>query len=478
MKNSILIVLGFFTSLVSFAQTPWVRTYGGPNEEKGYSLILAPDSGFYVVGFTGSFGAGSTDMYIIKTDSLGQFQWQKTIGTANIDIAEDIIYANNPGEYFIAGYSNGFYPYEYNFYFAKIDANGDTIRTNNAGTAEWDLCHAAVATGDGYLMVGESYYLSNGGTHGYLMKVNENLDTLKTYLHYTNEYTVFNDIIAVSSNKYLVVGNSYNEAKDSSDAMIWLFNGDGDLLQELRIDYGKNEYLNCAAASYGNGIMLGGYYHYDSTKFSKSLQIKLSDSADVVDWYLMAPEADDYGLEITDYAHYGNDAFILSGESRYKYNDDHQAVIIRSYPDGYPVFNKESGILLIIDGFFGIARAHDNGIIATGYTRSYGPGIQALMISKFGEWGATYNGAIVSNEEKEIETWKIYPNPTHNYLYIEAKSDAQIRILDMTGNVVTNAKITGAGVHSISVENLASGVYNLQILSSDYAISHTKFVKN
>lgn len=477
LKYKLFVFLSLWSSL-AYAQTPWVRTYGGPNEDKGQSLILAPDSGFYVVGYTGSMGFGASDMYILKTDSLGLFQWQKTIGTNNIDIAEKIIESNTPNAYFIAGYSNGFFPYEYDFYFAKIDANGDTIRTQHSGTDEWDLCHSAVATGDGYLMVGETFKFGQSGTHGYIVKVDENLDTVRTYIHQMPVTSVFKDIIKISATKNLIVGYTLNVANDSTDGYAWVVDNDGNILNDIRINYGKNEILTCAAASFGNGIMLGGYFSYDSTQFHKSLQVKLSDSADAILWHLMAPELDDYGLQINAYAHLGNDAFIMAGESRYKYNDDHQAVVIRSFPDGLPFFNKESGIIEPKDGFFGIVRGHDNGLVATGYTRSYGPGIQALILSKFGEFGSVATSVTLDEENFTPSEWAVYPNPAQNLLYIQSVHSSHFQLLDMTGRVMKIGAFNGAGNHSLSISELPSAIYFLILKGENGAYASFKIIKN
>ncbi len=49
----------------------WSKAYGGTNAEQGLLLELASDGGFMVGGYTISFGNGSKDFYIVKTDANG-----------------------------------------------------------------------------------------------------------------------------------------------------------------------------------------------------------------------------------------------------------------------------------------------------------------------------------------------------------------------------------------------------------------------
>jgi hypothetical protein len=49
----------------------WSQTYGGVEDDVGYSAIVAPDGGYIIAGETRSFGAGGSDVYLVKTDIAG-----------------------------------------------------------------------------------------------------------------------------------------------------------------------------------------------------------------------------------------------------------------------------------------------------------------------------------------------------------------------------------------------------------------------
>ncbi len=80
----------------------WSRTYGGASNELANDVEVTSDSGFVMTGSTQSFGAGSQDVYVVRTDSNGDSLWSKTVGTAASEFANAIRQAPN-GRYIIGG---------------------------------------------------------------------------------------------------------------------------------------------------------------------------------------------------------------------------------------------------------------------------------------------------------------------------------------------------------------------------------------
>ena len=64
----------------SNGDTLWTRTYGGTEHDISNSMHSTPDGGFVLVGYTRSFGAGDADIYLIRTDADGDTLWTRTYG--------------------------------------------------------------------------------------------------------------------------------------------------------------------------------------------------------------------------------------------------------------------------------------------------------------------------------------------------------------------------------------------------------------
>jgi len=108
----------FLIKINASGNLQWAKTYGGTSWVEAYSVQQTSDGGYIVAGFTASFGAGSYDVFLVKTDTFGNLQWAKTFGGTSVDRAYSVQQTSDGG-YIVAG---GTYP---NVFLIKTDANGD-----------------------------------------------------------------------------------------------------------------------------------------------------------------------------------------------------------------------------------------------------------------------------------------------------------------------------------------------------------------
>jgi hypothetical protein len=105
-KNFLLIAT-LLLSQIADAQTMFQKHYGGQYDDGGGSVLQTDDGGYIVAAQTFSFGTGTSDIYIIKTDAFGNEIWSKVYGGNGWDAPFGIIPANNTG-YIIVGQTSSF----------------------------------------------------------------------------------------------------------------------------------------------------------------------------------------------------------------------------------------------------------------------------------------------------------------------------------------------------------------------------------
>jgi PKD repeat protein len=102
----------------------WQKTYGGASTEEAHSIQETSDGDFIVAGSTGSFGAGSYDVWLLKLDSTGSVVWKKTYGGTSSDQAQTVRQTADGG-YIVAGHTYSFGAGSQDAWVLRLDANGD-----------------------------------------------------------------------------------------------------------------------------------------------------------------------------------------------------------------------------------------------------------------------------------------------------------------------------------------------------------------
>ncbi|WP_347487619.1 hypothetical protein ABDB91_10545 [Desulfoscipio sp. XC116] len=150
----------------------WHREFGGPGEDTGACVLQTTDGGFIIAGATTSSGAGDSDAYLIKTSAKGIKEWEKTFGGKETDFATTVRQTSDGG-YIAAGQTYSYGAGGYDVYLVKTDALGNQDWTQTFGGVGWDTAASVEQTDDGgYIVIGQTASLGAGNNDIYLIKTN------------------------------------------------------------------------------------------------------------------------------------------------------------------------------------------------------------------------------------------------------------------------------------------------------------------
>jgi len=157
-----------------------IHTFGSIANDVAEDVAITHDGGIILIGSTASSGDGNTDIYILKTDSMCNREWSYAIGGNNNDWGYAIKQTFDKG-FIIAASSNSYGNGGYDAMLLKRDSVGNYQWQKTYGNNDWDFAYDVVQTFDsGYVFCGETYNNTAGFSDVYVVKTNSIGDTLWT----------------------------------------------------------------------------------------------------------------------------------------------------------------------------------------------------------------------------------------------------------------------------------------------------------
>jgi len=193
----------------------WNKTYGNPGagweSNHAYSLVATSDGGYALAGETWSFGAGMADYWLVKTDSSGNVQWNRTYGGDNVDKAESVV-ATSDGGFVIAGIQWSFEPY--GVWLVKTDASGN-MQWNKTyeGTEDEgdDIPRSVIATPDGgYALTGGPWFIKTDALGNVQWNITYGGKEITVNGTYSFESYATYALVAASDGGYALAGSAVN----------------------------------------------------------------------------------------------------------------------------------------------------------------------------------------------------------------------------------------------------------------------------
>ena len=256
----VVVIIGFlFLAAPAEAVITFERTYGGTSEDGGFSVQETQDGGYIIAGMTYSFGAGSADVYLIKTDSAGDTVWTKTYGGTGWNEGH-AVQETQDGGYIIAGFTEPFGSSLKDVYLIKTDSVGDTVWTKTYGGTDSDYGNSVQATQDGgYIIAGTTWSSGAGSSDVWLIKTDAVGDTVwtKTYGDTNSEYGY--SVQETQDGGYIIAGTTYSFGVGSGDVYLIKTDAVGDTVWTKTYGWTGWDEGHAVQATQDEGYIIAGF---------------------------------------------------------------------------------------------------------------------------------------------------------------------------------------------------------------------------
>jgi hypothetical protein len=379
-----IILVACLVAGVAFAQAPdtlWTRVYGGSGNEAAVAVQQTADSGYILVGSTSSFSAGIQDFYLLKTDVNGDTIWSHLYGGATKDQALSVRQTSDGG-YIMAGVTDPAGSDSGNVYVIKTDSMGNVTWPHTFGGSYYDAGTCVRQTSDGgYIVAGATGTSIIDLANALLLKLNSsgaqswshNYGGLGADLAASVEQTSDGGyILAGFTAPFLsLIGDMYLVKTNSSGTLTWSRTFGGDSL----------DIALSLCLTYEGGYILAGLTQSFGAGGSDAYVVKTNSSGDSLWTRTYGGSGDDYASSIqrTSDGNYiiagGTTSFGVSGSAAY---------LIKINGSGDTLWTKivdEPGT----DAAAAVQQAFDGGFIAAGGTNSSGPDSSNVWLFKLME---------------------------------------------------------------------------------------------
>ncbi len=200
----------------------WARSYGGSGTDVINDVKVLPDGSIIAVGYTTSSGAGGKDVLVMKLSPEGGIAWAKTYGGTKDDVANAVAIADN-GDVIVAGWTGSFGAGDYDVWVLHLDSNGNVKWQKTYGGSDYDEANAVALASNGDIIVAgwTGSFGAGGGVWVLRLDANGNVKWQKTY---REEYWNNANAVVIADNGDVIVAGHYG-----GDAWVLRLPPDGDL---------------------------------------------------------------------------------------------------------------------------------------------------------------------------------------------------------------------------------------------------------
>lgn len=416
----------------------WWKTYGGSKYEACTNMDNTSDGGFILGGWTTSFGGTDQDPYIVKTDSNGNFQWHKTINSNALEDWPAVVLSTKDGG--ILSVTTEVQKQVGNnvwvkIYFNKYNLAGNLLWRKNIG----DTLHQPPVFAVKEASNGDVVVIGNNQYYNIIIKVDANGDSLlmETVFYLDGKCSLSSqygfDVALIDSGGYAIAGfiaPSPANINNTQDA--WLSTYDSLGCQLPNAPFNLTATLNII----GNDTMADLNWQYNSTNPNEVFMIERY-WEDFYAWIILNDNCFNTTPPI------GN--FFVS-------NTFYTDTLSNQTTTTFVNQTKAKYRILAVDTLTHLTSCHSNIAVVD-------------LLSRVEEKTANKN------------TVYVYPNPNNGNFTIALppNQQAEVEIYNLSGQLIKKAAIKDNG--SIDISRQPNGIYFVKIIDKQQVITQ-KIIKN
>ena len=358
----------------------WNLTFGGLYGDGAHTIRETTDGGYIVAGYTQSYGAGGSDLWLIRLGDDGHEIWNKTYGGQGNEPVGfegetvDVQQTSDSG-FIMVGATSSFGFSGGTVWVVKTDADGNELWNQTFGTSGNSGGSVVQTTDSGYIIAATT---SEVGTHGqediWLIKTDEQGEMVWNTTFGGNDYDGANAVLQTVDGGYLILGKTLSSFA-AGPVDVWLIKADaqGEMLWDTTIGGDSMDAANAIAPTADGGYILTGISG-SYGDFRGNLWLVKIDANGDTEWIqtegLGGFTSEGYSVQQT-----SDGGYIVAGEKK-----DNMFMV---KTDAMGV--KEWDILLggpKNDSGRSVLQTSNGGYIVAGYTESFGAGETDAWIVK------------------------------------------------------------------------------------------------